>query len=230
MKRSKKSSQAPSNDEAPDGGSSRSVMKGISPWAVLSVVALCISLAACSNNSSDSESNANGASTVLEESSSETPDSPGGTVVAIGGELDGLSVTTGPLVESSADEAWLTHELRFQNQSNATIFLDDTKAATVADGKNSQIIVAFPGCGYSMSGGGVGASCLDFYSPYEIAPGEVVSMEIVLYKDLPGLRPFEPDTFGVPHLVRFRSDYPFEPNDGGLSSEAEIILEYEFSA
>lgn len=118
----------------------------------------------------------------------------GPTVSVVAEDLDGVSVETTTLSESS--KGWLQHTVTLRNDGAETVHLGDFKAATsLAD---EQVLAATEGCTWGTLGGqGPPVSpCLAIGHRASLEPHAVHQFVITLWRDLPGMNaptdgPFE---------------------------------------
>jgi hypothetical protein len=103
-----------------------------------------------------------------------------------------VSFEIGP-VESAPDNgapaylrAWKRHELRIRNNTDKTVYLDDRRGGSFI-GNNKQLAIA-DGCGFGGSEGqDVDIACtLDLRMP-QIKPGDVLTSDIWIAKELRGM-------------------------------------------
>lgn len=103
---------------------------------------------------------------------------------------------------------WIQHTFSVENLGSRPVEIDDTRTSAFVPGDDDrQLLVADEGCGYgqvdaaSVAEAGACRRNLDVRT---IAPGEVETWTMTLFKDLPGLAALRPGAYRFEKSFRFR--------------------------
>jgi hypothetical protein len=175
---------------------------------------------------------AGGAVTLVggDESDSMTVAGPDDNPAPTAEEVPVVSVTgegMGPLAASvsslaPSDTSWLGHTVELRNTGDSTVYVRDLRKGTMLGDR--EVATATQGCGYGPEPD-ARLLCVTDLRVVTVEPGDTHTVEVNLWRDLPGMNPVGggPYEWRVPVI---HSTEPFvEPDDGGTTGT--VTLTYD---
>lgn len=141
-------------------------------------------------------------------------------------EFGPLKISVGDITAapSTDSKGWLQHDITLENTGSRTLAFGDTRTSVFLGPPPRSLIAADTGCGYAASSktapvkAGV---CRAYLDAITLEPGQSVTRQISLWKELNGMPELMPGTYTFTKVLRYRS-----AGQPGSETEATVHVTY----
>jgi hypothetical protein len=146
-------------------------------------------------------------------------------------EVGPIAVSVGRIRPApvNGSQAWLQHDLVFENNSDRSVTFADTRNGMFLGPRARGVLLAADqGCGYGIYKRRIELACLLYLDIPTLEPHTSLTRTLTLWKGLPGMNPLRPGTYVFRHPIRFRIGR--EPPADGSGQTAMLEIDYRVAA